>query len=93
METALGIIVGGLITLCVSWLFYVRAAKELRIESVNLRRRIDLVLTGLGNAGIVELSRNEEGEIVGISVTVRPSTIATTAQVHPTTPDVEGEAD
>jgi hypothetical protein len=93
METVLSILLGGLITIVVSWNFYVRAAKDLRAETVRLRQRVDLVLSRLENAGIVELSRDQSGDIRGINVTIHLPGIPLQTKVFPPTVTTEPSND
>ena len=62
-----GILIGGVITLLVSLVFYVPAARSLKRETARLRRHTTLILRGLEEAGLVEYHRDERGDIVGIS--------------------------
>jgi hypothetical protein len=63
-----GIVIGGLITVLVSLVFYVPSARGLRRESERLRRRTDLIMRGLEDAGLVEYRRDENGEVEGVVV-------------------------
>jgi hypothetical protein len=63
-----GIIIGGLITVLVSLIFYVPSAGGLRRESERLRHRTDLIMRGLEDAGLVEYRRDENGEVEGLVV-------------------------
>ena len=60
-----GIILGGLITVLVSLIFYIPSARSLRQESERLRSRTDLIMRGLEEAGLVEYRRDENNEISG----------------------------
>ncbi len=65
---AIGNVIGGAITIFVSWIFYVRAAE-------GLKRRTELIMRGLEEAaqeGLVKYRRNERtGEIEGIDFIAR----------------------
>ena len=80
-------LVGGLITWAVAKWYYARAAADLLDESVELRRKVDLVLLGLSNAGILHLKRNLAGEIVGLSVLIEVPTASASASGIP--PDIK----
>jgi hypothetical protein len=62
VETAVAVVVGGIIAWVCAWYYYKRAGDELRDESVRLRRKIDDVLIGLERAGLVHLKRGVDGE-------------------------------
>jgi hypothetical protein len=64
----LSILIGGTITFLASWIFYVRAARDLRQETARLQRHTTLILRGLEEAGLVEYNRDEQGEITGIVI-------------------------
>ena len=70
VETVVSVLVGGAITFAVSWSFYVRAARALQAETAAVRRKVDSVLYGLEDAGIVRLSKNPSGEVEGVLVVV-----------------------
>jgi hypothetical protein len=52
------VMIGGLITLMVSWIFYHRAADDLRKEAAELRRLIALV-KGTGSVGFALAMRGK----------------------------------
>jgi hypothetical protein len=69
---AIGNLIGGAITILVSWIFYVCAARSLKRETARLQRHTALILRGLEEAGLVEWTRNEDtGEIEGIVIKAR----------------------
>jgi hypothetical protein len=72
VEAFIGIIVGAAITWLVTWLYYRKAAKELSCETSELRRLTTLVLDGLEKAKMINLTRNESGQISGLNVIVEP---------------------
>ncbi len=49
--TVVGIIVGGVITWCVSQKYYVKSSKELKDEAERLRSVVDLIHRRLDNSG------------------------------------------
>ena len=53
----------GLVALVVSYIFYLRASKELKKEANELRRLNRIMLQGLENAGWLELLRDSEGDL------------------------------
>ena len=61
----LSILVGALIALFVSMLYYKQASKELIKETTELRRLNNLMLRGMEEAGWVELNKDERGNIKG----------------------------
>jgi hypothetical protein len=66
---ALGsVLLGGVITVVVSWAFYVRAARGLEQEAEKLRHLQKMLLRGLHNSEMVEITWDEHGEPVGMVV-------------------------
>jgi hypothetical protein len=65
VSTGVGVLLGGLITWLVSWLYYRTSARELRAEAAELRRLTTLMLRGMEHAGWVRLNRDAEGRITG----------------------------
>lgn len=63
---AFGVIIGAIITWLVTRSYYIKASNELKNESAELRRLSKLLLRGFENAGLIELNRNNTGEITGI---------------------------
>jgi len=63
----LSIVIGGVITLFVSLMFYVPSAISLKRESARLRDHTTLILRGLEEAGLVEYNRDDQGEIIGVA--------------------------
>ena len=68
VTTLVAILVGAIITWCVGRHYYQQAGKELSEEAAELRRLTTLVLRSMENAGLVELSRDTSGKIVGIVI-------------------------
>jgi len=66
-----GLLVGGLITLVVSWYFYKRAGDELRAEADKIRRLNDFICTGLEQAGLAKFRRNKDGEISAMYIELK----------------------
>jgi hypothetical protein len=50
-----------------------RAAHDLKDETTRLRKKVDSVLNGLQDAGLVRLRKDDAGEIEGVLVTVAKS--------------------
>jgi hypothetical protein len=61
-----GVVVGGVITLVSSWVFYCRTAKDLEREAAKLRRQNTLMLRVMEEGGLAELNQDESGEFTGI---------------------------
>ena len=72
-SVVVGVVVGGVITLLCSWLFYLKAAKGLKSETAELRRLIALVLRSMEEAGLAELNRDESGTMIGLILKGRGS--------------------
>jgi hypothetical protein len=77
VQTALGVILGGIITFLASYFFYKRAGDELRLEANRLReeaseinRLTNIILRGLHNYGILEV-KWEDGKVVGLFVNLK----------------------
>ncbi len=75
--------VGGIITFIVSRSYYVRAGKELRQESGELRRMVRLVLLGLEKAKLVEFGYDSDGNITGIAITATVAAGYSVARAEP----------
>jgi hypothetical protein len=71
LDTLIGAVIGGVISLLVSLAFYVPAARSLEREAARLYDRTTLILRALEEAGLVKLTRDERGDIVGIEINVR----------------------
>ena len=65
-SVVVGVVVGGVITLLCSWLFYLKAAKGLKSEAAEVRRLTTLVLRGMEEAGLAELNQDKSGKITGL---------------------------
>ena len=68
ISTLAGIIVGGFITWLVSYCHYQKAIKELRVETEKSRKLINLILCVLENAGMAELLKDENGNVVDFKI-------------------------
>ncbi len=69
ISTAIGVILGGVITWIAAWYYYLKAGKELLEESKKLKQTSDLILYKLQYPDApTELKRNENGEVVGLIV-------------------------
>ena len=66
MGVALGTILGGFVTRYYAKHYYEKASRELREEALELRKYNKLILRALEQAELVELSRDENGEITGL---------------------------
>ena len=65
--TAIGVILGGVITWFVAWLYYKKAGEQLVAESNKLKLTTDLVLYKLQYPDTpTQLKRNENGDVIGL---------------------------
>jgi hypothetical protein len=76
--TVVSILIGGVITLVVSLIFYVRASNDLRhkVETLSEQERrleflITVVVGAMENNGLIKVGRDESGRITGLSATVQ----------------------
>ncbi len=76
-QTAIGVIVGGAITWYVARLYYVKASRDLTAESDRLRNLVIILARALESEGIIELHRNERGEITGLVHRLSASAVGT----------------
>lgn len=65
MGIAIGVILGGLITWAAAWYYYQQASKELLKESTELHRLNKLMLLSMEHAGWVNLTKDNQGNILG----------------------------
>lgn len=69
IATAIGVILGGVITWFVAWLYYKKAGNQLIAESNKLKLTTGLVLYKLQYPDApTQLKRNEDGEVIGLIV-------------------------
>ena len=71
MQTLVGIFVGGLITWIVSKHYYSKAGEDLKEEAIRLHFHNKLMLVMLEDQGSVKLRRDDDGDIVGISYSLK----------------------
>jgi uncharacterized membrane protein YciS (DUF1049 family) len=64
--TVLSMIIGAAITWLVARHYYIRAGKELKQESAELRRLTTLVLHSMEDTNLAELNRDSSGRIIGL---------------------------
>ena len=64
------LIAGGLITFFCSKYYYEKAGKELNKEASELRRLTNLILLGLESAGLMTLTRDDQGYICGFALKI-----------------------
>lgn len=95
LKEALNLLAGTGAAVAIGWVFGRKGTKELQgattrvlqetdklmQESTEVRRLIALTLSGLGNAGLVVLSWDPSGKIVGIGSTKGPTGQSATGQV------------
>jgi hypothetical protein len=70
MEVVL-LIVGAIIGFFIAMYFYRRSTKDLKKETEELKHYNILILKGLENAKLIELSRDSDGNIKGLNVTLK----------------------
>jgi len=75
---AIGNIIGGVITIVVSWFFYVRAsrglqreAEELKQEAQELKQQTQLIMRGLHEGLDIEFNQDEQGNVIGVGIKLR----------------------
>jgi hypothetical protein len=68
----IGIIAGSLVTWAVSRHYYMKASKELKDETLELRRLNNIMLLGMEHAGWIELQRDSLGRIIGFKQVIEP---------------------
>jgi hypothetical protein len=72
--TAIGTLVGAIITWFFAWIYYKKAGSELHVEVEKLRQLVELVLYIQFNpAADVSPKRDKDGKIVGIIVSATAS--------------------
>jgi len=84
MEAILGILsvaVGAVITWFVSRHYYQQASKELLKESTELHRLNKLMLLSMEHAGWVNLTKDNQGNILGFDQIIEPTGIASEESV------------
>ena len=65
------VFIGGLITWFVARWYYVKASEDLKKEASELLGLSNITLRALENARICDLSRDDKGKIVGLSLTIK----------------------
>ena len=69
ISTAIGVILGGLITWIAAWYYYKKAGDQLITEAKKLKQTSDLILYKLQYPSApTQLKRNDSGEVVGLIV-------------------------
>jgi len=68
---AIGNVIGGAITIVVSWFFYVRAARGLQREAEELKQQTQLIMRGLQEGLDIEFNQDEQGNIIGVGIKLR----------------------
>ena len=64
---ALGMLIGAIITIMVAENYYEKASRDLAVEAKKLRAMNVLMLRALEHAGLAEFSRDEDGNIKGLT--------------------------
>jgi hypothetical protein len=67
------IVVGGLMTWIAARIYYLKAGNELKAEAESLKRLNLFIIQGLESGGIAKFSRDENGEINSLVITVGDS--------------------
>ena len=70
----LGVFIGGILTWLVAQLYYIRASRKLTAEADNLRQLNNLILLALEQSKQVTLTRDSQGNIIGIVSHISGST-------------------
>ena len=78
ISVAVGGVIGGLTSLYSSR----QSGDQLRQEAARLRRMVNLLSIGLEEAGLIEARRDENNEIVGVTLTLHPQTVVGRSVVH-----------
>lgn len=73
VATLVGVIIGGIITGLFSKYYYTRASKDLNKEASQLIKLDNLILRSMEEAGLVEYTRDEQGNIKGLIIKVSGS--------------------
>ena len=63
-------LIGGILSFLATWLFYRRSSKELSKEASKLGNLTVLILDSLEESELVRLTRDEEGNPVGLVIQV-----------------------
>ncbi|MEK6333474.1 MAG: hypothetical protein AABM67_00900 [Acidobacteriota bacterium] len=71
LGTAIGVVIGGLITWFVAWIYYKKAGAELLRESERLTRLHDIALNALEDAGLIRLNRDNKLRPIGRAIHAR----------------------
>lgn len=86
ISTALGVFLGGLITLGVAWWFHRRASSHLEDKVDRLERLITLVALYLQKDGVLEdVELDDEGKLKGFTQTIYAPFIPSEGKVYPPT--------
>jgi len=67
-SNVLSILVGGAITFVSSYLFYVRASRDLETEAVRLRTIANTIARALVEAGMAEIMQDRNGDMTGLTL-------------------------
>lgn len=93
---AVSLLIGAFITVVVTRIYYIKAAKDLKTKTIELQKLIKISLRALEEAGIAELTQDESGQIKGVvkygstkESTVVSSHVATDVPVHKLVSDDE----
>jgi hypothetical protein len=72
-----GIVIGGLITITASWLFSLKATKELKIAIRVLAGYLEGTIKG----GDISFNRNKAGDVIGLNIRLHPDPISSHSHV------------
>jgi hypothetical protein len=73
LDLVSSVVIGGLVTLGVSYLYYMKAAQDLKAEAEKIRKDTNYILMALEDAKLAELTRDATGQITGLSLHLRGS--------------------
>jgi hypothetical protein len=66
IATIISIVFGGILTLIVAHLYYIRASQELSVEANKLRQLNNLILVALEQSNLATLTHDAEGNVTGV---------------------------
>jgi hypothetical protein len=66
-----GVLIGGIITWYFSRRYYMKASEDLEKEASELLSLSNITLRALEDAGICQLTRDKEGKIVGLAISIK----------------------
>ncbi len=85
MEMAFTLMVGGLIGWGIAHFYAYRSARELQEVVGRLLNTLNLLASGLENAPNIRFNRDDDGNIIGLTVFISAKAGALELQEHPAT--------